>query len=65
MNAEVDDVLDFLTSWKTREQLREKFDMSNTESYRYLRWLVKGGYIVRSKTHVSHHTNKCWVYKKK
>jgi len=61
----VDEVLSYLSIWKTRAQVCEKFDMSNSESYHFLRWLEKGNYIIKTKLKIEKHTNKCWFYKVK
>ena len=60
-----DEMLTFLSNWKTREQICDKFEMSNTSSFRYLRWLEKGKYIVKERLAIVGHKNKCYFYKSK
>ncbi len=60
----IDDVLAYLSVWRTRHQIQEEFSLSNTESYNLINWLKKRNDILESKLRVEGHQNKCWFYKK-
>ena len=62
--VELKEVLEFLEVWRTRDDLRNKFNMSNTESFRYLRWLKKAKIIRENMQNIPGHQNKVYVYKK-
>lgn len=59
----VSEALDFLSNWKTRKELEDKFCISNSSSFRLLRWLKKGRYIEEKKLFIKGHNNKQWFYK--
>ena len=60
---DINQILVFLSDWRTRWDLREAFNLSNTESYRLLRWLEKGRYIEVMVRVESKHQNRNWYYK--
>ena len=72
MTADVNKVLIFLTEYKTRKELEERFKLSNTESYHLLKWLVKAKFAEEVNLPVSsgerternlNKTNRVWYYR--
>lgn len=59
------EILEFLSTWRTRAQLEKKFELSNTQSFRILRWLKKGNFISETKMTIEGHQNRCFFYKVK
>lgn len=59
-----DEVLEFLNTYRTRKEVEEKFDLSNTESYNLLKWLRKAKLIKKMNIRVSGKTNRTWYYVK-
>jgi hypothetical protein len=61
---EIEEVVKFLKNWRTRKQLMEEFNMSNTSSYHCLSWLTKAykTRMQRKKLVVEGHQNNCWFY---
>lgn len=61
-----DQILEFLSEWKTRREFEAEFSFSNTESYNMINWLLKAKYIVRVKgTYgLTKSTNKLFLYKR-
>jgi len=47
MVVRIDEVLEFLKDWHSAGEIEREFNLSNSERYHLLRWLVKGKYIVR------------------
>jgi len=45
MPYNVEEVLDFLSEYKSRKEIREKFGLSNSESWHLVRWLEKANLI--------------------
>lgn len=66
VDLNVEDVLFFLSEWRTRKELEARFLLTNTESFNYLRWLENGGYItcIRGNYATNRRTNKLYLYKK-
>jgi hypothetical protein len=56
------EILSFLTIWKTRKQVEDKFNLSNSESFHILRWLEKGKYITKKQLCLEKQTNRQWFY---
>jgi len=63
MVTDTDKVLKFLSVWKTRKEIEEKFKLSNTESYHLVKWLLKAGFAEEMNMPVENKTNKVWYYK--
>lgn len=59
----VEDVLAFLKSFKTRKEIQEKFNMSDTQVYHLLRWLKKSRSIEEIPMRVAGVTNRVVFYK--
>jgi len=60
------DIFVFIKDWKTRDEIRVKFNMSNTETYNFLKWAVNGKYIERCSANINpNKTNRTWLYKTK
>jgi len=63
--VEVEEVLEFLNTWKTKRQLSEKFNLSNTESFNLIRWLVKGRKVESWQLKKTGVRNRMWYYRTK
>ena len=64
MRPEVPIFLEFLVEWKTSKQIKEHFDMSNTEFHNLSKWLLKVKAISKIKGNLlPGHTNKSFLYK--
>lgn len=63
--AAVKKVLEFLQTWRTRKQIEEEFNLSNTESFNLLRWLKKANEIEEKRLKIENHQNKAVFYKSK
>jgi len=57
------EILTFLQQWRTRDEIRTKFDLSNTQSYHYIRWLEKSNLIEMRRMRLPCHTNVACCYK--
>ena len=62
--AETEEYLTFFNSWKTRGQMEKQFGLSNTQSYRLIRWLKKGKFIEEKQLTIEKHQNRCWFYRR-
>jgi len=62
---EIKEVLTFLSDWKTRQQIEEKFNLSNTRSWHLLKWLEKANEIEKICVRKAFVTNRVWLYKTK
>lgn len=62
----VDVVLDFLSEWKTTDEVREKFGFSNSQWFHFKRWLLKGKYIETCKGNylIKGQHNKVFMYRR-
>jgi Fe2+ or Zn2+ uptake regulation protein len=64
-DVKVDEVLEFLKERKTRNEIREKFDLSYTTSYNLLHWLKDAKFIEEVNISISGHQNRVSFFKKK
>lgn len=64
-DIKVDDVLEYLSDWKTTKDVREKFNLSNSQWHHLKRWLIKGKFIEHCKGNIINtKTNRTIVYKR-
>jgi transcription initiation factor IIE alpha subunit len=61
-NYSLQDVLDYLKHPRTRQEIAIQFSMSNTSSYRLIRWMTKRNLIECSKNRQDNHQNHVWKY---
>ena len=63
--SRVDDILDFLNDWRSGPDVREQFNLSNTEWYNMSKFLLKGRFVKRIAVNLGdNHTNRRWLYKR-
>ena len=62
MSYDVNEILFFLRTPKSRREIETAFNLSNSERYHALSWLEKGGYITVEPTTVPHRTGRVWMY---
>ena len=65
MTVEIDAVLKFLSTYRTRKEIEEKFKLHNTESYHLVKWLIKANLLEEMNIPVKGKTNRVWYYKKR
>ena len=63
--VETEEVLEFLKDWKTKKQLCERFNLSNTESFHLIRWLISGGMVEDWQLKRTGLRNRMWYYRTK
>lgn len=61
----ITEVLEFCKVRRTRAELIRKFNLSNTQSFRLVRWLKKGKYIEEIKLPIEGKQNWAWYFKTK
>ena len=47
--VKIDDIILFCDEWKTRSQIREKFNLTNIESWHLVKWCSKLSDIMKKK----------------
>lgn len=59
----VDEMLEFLSDWKSSREVKDHFQISQNEWYNFRNWLVKGKFVKTAKLPVRNKTNCSHVYK--
>jgi len=44
-DVEIDEVLDYLSVWRTKNEVKSKFKLSKVSCSHLLRWLVRGKFV--------------------
>lgn len=66
MQYKVDEVLEYLKNAKSRQELQEKFGLSNSESWHLVKWLEKAGLIEDlGNIHIAGRPNRLKLYRTK
>lgn len=65
MSYDTAEVSEFLSSYKTRKEIEERFELSNTQSHHLIQWLRKSKCLDEICIRVSGKTNRVWYYKHK
>ena len=60
----VDEILDYLSEWRTSKEIRERFDYTNARWFKVSRWLLKGNFIERCSTLLNNKTNRVYVFRR-
>lgn len=63
--VELEIFLEYLTEWRSSKQIKEKFNMSNSNFFRMIRWCKKGNYVESQSCGGIEpgKTNRTWLYK--
>jgi len=64
--SEFDDVCKYLSEWRNAKDIREKFNLSNSQFFHLMKWGIKGGFLEKIKGNlIPGHTNKSHLYRAK
>lgn len=61
----IEDVLEFLSELRSRQEIAEKFELSPNESWHLVRWLEKGKYVrVHKRVPIEGRSRRMLLYKR-